>query len=426
MRLHETFQNEKSFSRQILTLTLILCSLLHSSSSIITVLGDQICRDIIDFTPNSITTNFPSESHTLSMSRDPKTSKEIKLDFEMLKSNPIKKFPGVCTEVSNGTILNKMKTTTSTSELQITYKYTASSLKSKNFDEIVVTAFLDVTSGSGDTKTLFDVYKDIKTNLNTSTDSSGLIMYIDTKKLYVIIPTIFGPYTAINEAGAQNTACPGTAATFKGESVFRSNCLVGGDLKDYFINQASYSIATWMLCLIICVFFILLILSSNIMNMDDDNLRNNRMTLHPIYSLWMTGTEQHTKISRLAQVFVELTINYFVCAIIVFHDTDNTDENLLGMGIGLGLVAGWIVTYFTGCLLKRARNTDKKYLEDRGSELSGENIRHLREEYERSKFVRYYEYYILCILIVLSIVIGKLFVSVSVLIVRLHGDALWN
>ena len=409
MRLHGTFQNNKSFSRQILTVTLILCSVLHlSNSAIITVLGDQICKDIIDFSPNSTTENFPSKSQTLSMSHDPKTSKAIKLDLEMMESNPIKKFPSVCTEVSNGVLTNKMTTTATTQEMQITYKYSASSLKSENFDEVVVTAFLNITSGSGESKTLLDVYKDIKTNLDTNTASSGLIMYIDAKKLYVIIPTLFGPYTAVNATGAQETSCPSAAATFKGDAVFRTNCLVGGNINDYFINQASYSIATWMLCLIIVLFFILLIFSSDVMDMEDDSLKNNRMTLHPIYSLWRTGTEQHTKISRLAQIFVELTINYFVCAMIVYYcHAKESDGTILGMGIGIGLVSGWIVSYVTGCLLNRARNTDKKYLEDRQAELSGENIKHLREEFQRSKFVRYYEFYIFNIVIVLSIVISK-------------------
>jgi hypothetical protein len=167
-----------------------------------------------------------------------------------------------------------------------------------------------------------------------------------------------------------------------------------------------------MLVGIITLFFIFLLASDDEMDMSDENLRNNVWTLHPVYSIFKVGTDQFTKGSRYSQLTISVSMMYLAGGVIYSQTAGNKNFSYIGIltiSVLCGLVLAYVTTYFTGCFLQRARNVDRRHYVEMQQEFSGAQMKEARDRYERDSFVRYYEYYCISGVIVLTVVIGILF-----------------
>ena len=371
---------------------LLICSLLITKATTkTTVLNTSVCKDLTKFEFNG------GASDGFTIDRDPITLENSKITASGSGTSP-KVFSSNCHVIQMGTKENEQVFETSAREIHFTYNASGSS----DFDTIVLVAQYNM--GGVNSHQVSDVFAKYQEILQDKATNAGYLGYTSGKTMYILLPNSLGTF---NLEG--NNTCEADS-TISGDSIIRRNCLFDGDnLSEYFVNEASYSVGTWMLIGLTCFFFIMLLGSNDEMNMNNENLKNNPMTLHPIYSLWKVGTNQFTKGSRYAQMTVSLTIIYLTSTIITVETIDNNSYDfivLLFASAICGIIAAWIVTYFTGFLLRRARNVDRAFLDDIDNNFSGTDLKEKKEQYERDSFVRYYEFYTVCGIIVLTVVIG--------------------
>ena len=404
----KTYHSKMIQTPKIIAFFLISTLLITNATAQTTVLNTSVCKDTANFSFSGVAADG------FSIDKDPWTLDSGKITATSTSS--IKRFSSNCHVIQMGSKDNEISLGTSAREIQFEYNASGAS----NYDKIVLVVQYKMEGSS--TNDVSDVFTAYKRLFQEKATDGGYLGYIADNTLFILLPTSVGSF---NLDGTET--CP-AESTISGENnIIRRNCLIGGtDLSEYFVNQASYSVGTWMLAGLICFFFILLLGSNDEMNMDNGSLRNNPMTLHPLYSLWMVGTDQFTKGSRYAQMTVSLSIVYLISGIITADTIDNNSYDfviVLFTSAITGLIIAWIVTYITGCLLRRARNVDRDFLRKINDNFSGSGLRDLREQYERDSFVRYYEFYTICGIIVLATVIG---IYIIFLILSQHGFALWS
>ena len=402
----------KKRSISINMIFLLLTSFLISKgTSLTTVVSKSVCQYIANFSFSGM------YQDSFTISQDPVSLNDTIVNLSASINTP-KAFTSSCHVIKMGSSDNEISFGTSAREIQ--YEFTATD--SSNFSKIILVGIYQF-EGTG-TNNENDIFLAMKNKLQDEATNEGYLGYTSNSVLYIMFPKSLGKF---NFEGSQ--LCP-TEPSTQETTVIRRNCLLGGtDLSEYFINQASYSVGTWMLLGLICFFFCLLLGSSDEMNMDNENLRDNVLTLHPIYSVFMVGTDQFTKGSRYCQMTVSLTMMYLISGIIInsMKDTNSFDfTGLLFVTTICGIILAWIITYITGFILQRARNVDRDFLEDVKNNFSGSDLKTAREQYQRDSFVRYYEYYCICGLLVLISVIGNFLTFFLILIFSKYDPSLWN
>ena len=374
--------------------TLVLALLIPQSFCTTTILSTSVCRDYIKIDFNDYALSMPM--NPVDLEETSFTATPGILDDGIL-------FTSQCHILQMGAKENEISFGTQPKEVHFELSYNGSF---DGFDKIILVGIFDqVNTEKLSTKT--DIYESIRSYLH-NTKNAGYVAHVKDSKLYMLVPKSLGKFN-LNASSA--VACPTKKSSITGDKVIRRNCLLEDtQASNYFINQASYNVATWMLIGIICFFFIFLIGSDNTVNMNNDNLRNNPMTLHPVYSIFMVGTEEFTKGSRYCQLTVAITSMYFVNGLVLYstHGSNEFDfEGILFFGTVCGLVFSWVVTYVTGCFLKRARNVERMFLVEIQQNFSASKLKDSKEKYARDSYVRYYEYYFICGLYILTVVIGK-------------------
>ena len=372
---------------------------LQSTLSVTTILNTTICKELTKLSFGS--QNSPS----FTISHDPITFEDTEVVATSGGSSSIFTFSSSCHVVQMGSkdyVINFGQTPR---EVRFTFSVTSQ----HDFDKIVFVGVYDQVS-TGDSARADDLYAATQTYFETAHEG-GYVAYLDGKTLFMVIPKSLGEFNYDASSGA---ACSATVKTISGDDVIRRNCLFGNtDLNEYFVNQASYNVGTWMLIGTIFFFFLFLIASDNEMDMGNPDLRNNPWTLHPVYSIFMVGSEQFTKGSRFCQMTVGLVMMYLSGGVIYSQTKDRSEFSFIGIltiSVLVGLILAYIMTYITGCLLRRAREVDRNFLQSTRGEFSGAEMRDLRDQYDRDTFVRYYEYYTFCGLIILVGLGGILYI----------------
>jgi hypothetical protein len=345
----------------------------------------------------------------MTMKTDPISNETIDLELEMTAS-PVSLSTTSCHSIELGAASLKLPSGSTPSEIK--YKYTVKTNPNNfsKFKEVHLIAFFSPVS-TGTKVSLFSLQQTVESKLNKTGSIFGFAGYLDGDVFNIVLPETLGE-VFLDGAGSSSESCGSVEKVIKGDDVVRRNCvLASADFDKWFVNQASYNIGTWMLIGVSTIFFILLILTENSMNMNNENLRNNPWTLYPFYSIWKIGSQQHTKISKLTQMFIPIATFYLVFGLLVKYQFSSWGSGtVLGAGIGIGLVGSWVVSYIAGLLLRRARALDVKYLEDRKQYEDDKDMKlKVRETFERKKFMVYYEYYLFAILYVLGILVGKKF-----------------
>jgi hypothetical protein len=374
---------------------LFMCLFISHSFATTTIFSTSDCKDYIDVT-------FTDQ--TLTFSKNPVNLDEVLVTANADLLSDAMVYTSACHVVQLGSTSNAINFGTNPKEIRFEMSYLGSF---DGFDKIVLVGIYDQDNTKKANENS-DLFASIRSIIGTPSHY-GIIAYVENSKLYIVAPKSLGKF---NLDLTQAQSCPATAKSVTGDKVIRRNCLVeGGSYEDYFINVTSYNTGTWMLLGILWFFFILLNGTENSVNMANENLKENPWTLHPAYSIWMVGSEQFTKGSRLCQMTVSMTMIYMVNGAVVYSTHDKSEfnyEGILLFGVLCGLFAAWIVTYFTGFFLQRARNVDRRFLIEYSQEYSGIELRDLKEKYKRDTYVRYYEYYIICIIIVLAVLISKI------------------
>lgn len=403
----------KNFSNMFCSSPIVKCImmmiLLNQISTMITLNVTSVCKELNILTFNTSETNYPSSSNTMMMKTDPISNETIDLELQMTDS-PVSLSTSSCHSIELGAASLKLPSGATPSEIKFKYKVKTNPKNFSKFKEVHLIAFFSPVSS--DTKTsLFLLQQTIESKLNKTGSIFGFAGYLDGDVFNIVLPETLGD-VSLDGTGSASQTCDSVDKVIKDDNVIRRNCvLASADFDKWFINQASYNIGTWMLIGVSTIFFILLILTENSMNMNNINLRNNPWTLYPFYSIWKVGSQQHTKISKLTQMFIPIATFYLVFALLVKYQFSSWGSGtVLGAGIGIGLVGSWIISYISGLLLRRARNLDVKYLEDRKQYENDKEMKlQIRETFERKKFMVYYEFYLFAILYVLGILVGKKF-----------------
>ena len=392
----KTYRTKANKRRQagLLQTSLVLGLLLQQSLSVTTILNTTVCKEFIPITFNG---------NTMSMSVNPVDLEETPFTATPGVLNDAEMFTSSCHALQLGTKDNVISFGTNPREINFELSYSGSF---DGFDKIVLVGLFD-QDNTASVSTKEDLFGGIRSYLS-SPGPKGIVAYVADSKLYMLVPQSLGKF---NLGSVQGSVCPTEASEVKGDAVIRRNCLMAGsESSQYFINQASYSIGTWMLIGIIFFFFFFLIASDNTVDMNNRNLQSGSLTLHPLYSLYVVGTEQFTKGSRYSQMIVGVC-SLYLCGGVIYFQTQKSGainfEGILLSSTVCGLILSWIMTYVTGCLLRRARNVDRMFLVEVQQGFSGADMKESKEKWERDSFVRYYEYYTVCGMYVIAVVAGR-------------------
>lgn len=386
---------------------MLMVVLVNHISTNITLNVTSVCKELNMLSFTTSETNYPSSSNTMMMKTDPISNETIDLELQMTDA-PVSLFTSSCHSIELGAESLKLPSGATPSEIRFKYKVKTNPNNFSTFKEVHLVAFF--TPVTSDSKiSLYLLQSNVESKLNKVGSTFGFAGYVDGDVFNIVLPETLGD-VSLDATGSASETCGTVVQTIKDDKVIRRNCVLdSADFDKWFINQASYNIGTWMLIGVSTIFFILLILTENKMDMNNESLKNNPWTLYPFYSIWKVGSEQHTKISKLTQMFLPIATFYLVFGILVkYYFSSWGSGTVLGAGIGIGLPMSWVINYILGCLLRRARNLDVKYLDDRKRyEDDKDQKLKIRETFERKKFMVYYEYYLLAILYVLGILVGK-------------------
>ena len=368
--------------------------------------SNKFCKGFTEFTFNTDANNFPNNTTTMVLDHDPVDLKWGDFRFKLNQSDQtsgIHGYSDVCHDLYIGGSKTKLEIGTNPKEVRFNFAVELQYDIPKRYNMIALTGLYN---SAGTTKTDLEVFSMIRDALNKNSHEGGFVGNVHNQVLHLIIPYSLGSFVL---GSGNNLSCDHKSEAISEDNIIHGNCLVDGVAVDkFFVNQASHNVGMWMLVWLIFFFFLTFILFENKTDMSNDSLRDQAMTLHPIYSIWMTGSERHTKGSRLTQLMIQIISIYLVSGVLTHKFWDSwTQGELIGAGMGIGIVGGWIMSYFTGFLLWRARNTAREYYKVRAKSMSLEENKLSREKYERNKYVRYYEYYIFCIIFVFGILIRK-------------------
>lgn len=393
-------KNKKPFLPLFIGHILLLCilptpTISQNGANKTTVLNTSVCKDYVKF-------EFSSDSgKSLTLTHNPITLEKKSIKTVRASSGWFSLSKSACHIIQMGSKENILEL--GTQEAHFVFSVSGTST---DFNKITIVATFDPSS-DGDSSSNEKIFNSVQEYLQISSNESGILGYKKDSTFFVVIPKKLGPFNT--SFFTSTLSCPATSSI--SSDVIRLNCLFeGGKPEEYFVNQASYSVGTWMLVGIITFYFVFLLASDDEMNMNNENLRNNVMTLHPVYSIFMAGTPQFTKGSRYCQLTITVSIIYLASTLIFYFGRNDPNFSFIAVlitSVICGLIAAWSVTYITGFLLKRARDVDRDFLNDINKEFSGTELKELREKHERDLYVRYYEYYTICGILVLACVIGK-------------------
>lgn len=372
--------------------------------------SNQYCKGFTEFTFNTNTNNFPNNTTTMRLDHDPVDLKWGDFRFKLNQSNEtsgVHGYSDVCHDLYIGGSKTKVEIGTNPKEVRFNFAIDLQYDVPKRYNMISLTGMYN---SSGETKTDLEVFEIIRDALTKNSHEGGFVGDVHNQELHIKIPYSLGSFVL---SSGNNLSCDhADGEVIEEDETIHGNCLVDGIAVDkFFVNQASHNVGMWMLVWMIFFFFLVFILFENKTDMSNDNLRDQALTLHPVYSIWNTGSERYTKGSKFTQLYIQVASIYLVSGVLTHKfNEDWTQGELIGAGMGIGIVGGWIMSYFTGFLLMRARNTAKEYYKIRVKSMSLEENKLSREKYERNKYVRYYEYYIFCIIYVFGILICKNFI----------------
>ena len=129
---------------------------------------------------------------------------------------------------------------------------------------------------------------------------------------------------------------------------------------DYFENQFPRNYTFWIY--VILQFFLFLCGSIASEETNEDQVKQNKWTHHPIYSIWTYHTSIQTKLSWIALVFLRLVSGLFFVSIFNWAiSSAHTALLLILIPFGATIYA-WIIGMFVAQFLKWLENDYQIYL----------------------------------------------------------------
>lgn len=367
----------------------------QDATNVTTILNESVCKEFITFKFNS------DSGESFTMAPNPFSLDDETITATASDSSWFNLAKGVCHSIQMGSKENVLALGSREGHFSFSVNGAGTT-----FSQVTIVGTFDEKS-DGTVATSEDIFNSVKSYLQTSSSETGFVGYLKNSTFFLVIPKKLGTFNLGTLEGSVD--CP-ASETISSDLIRRNCSFEEASPGEYFINQASYSVGTWMLVGLITLFFIFLLASDDEMNMNDEHLRENPMTLHPVYSIFKAGSEQFTKGSRYCQLTVAASLIYLVSTLVFYYSRDVAGFSFLGVlatSVISGLAVAWTMTYVTGFLLKRARDVDRRFLVEIQQEFSGTQLKSIREQHERDLFVRYYEYYTVCGILVLASVIGK-------------------